>query len=164
MIRKHHPNGDLPILSSEWGWHVGQGGLRPTPTPEKQGDFLARSFLVNLSQNIPLSIWYDWKNDGRDPKEGEHNFGTVTADREPKPAYKEMQRLAAALKGKTFAKRLASPSPSQPENDWLLVFASTDGQQTLAAWTTGDLRDVVVPGWSTLHLTSTPLYVSPPKK
>jgi polysaccharide biosynthesis protein PslG len=40
-----------------------------------------------LLNGIPLSIWYDWKNDGRDPDDGEQNFGTVTDDLQPKPAY-----------------------------------------------------------------------------
>ena len=59
-------------------------------------------FLVNLSQGIPLSIWYDWKNDGTDPTNTEQNFGTVTADLVPKPAYKEMQLLTSSLQGETF--------------------------------------------------------------
>ena len=56
------------------------GESRPVATAQLQGDYLARSFLVNLSQGIPLSIWYDWENDGTDPTNPEENFGTVTAD------------------------------------------------------------------------------------
>lgn len=46
--------------------------------------------------DVPLSIWYDWHDDGQDPKEKEHNFGTVTWDYQPKPAYLAAQTLICA--------------------------------------------------------------------
>ena len=148
----------LPILDSEWGWSVGSGGLRPVATAQLQGDYLARSFLINFSQGIPLSTWYDWENDGTDPTNPEENFGTVAADLSLKPAYNEMQLLAESLRGETFTKQLSDGHAS----DWLLVFTAPNGQQTLAAWTTRNGgRTVTVSGWGTLHLTSTPFYVDP---
>ena len=149
----------LPIVSSEWGYSSSTAG-DPTAivTAQTQGDYLARSFLVNLSQGIPLSIWYDWKNDGPDPSDYQSNFGTVTSTLAPKPAYNEMQLLARSLKGESFTKRLTTRIPS---SDWLLVFTSPGGQQTLAAWTTGDAHTDTVSGWGTLHLDSTPFYVNP---
>ena len=151
----------VPIVSSEWGYSTGTVGASYTPvsTAQLQGDYLARSFLVNLSQGIPLSIWYDWKNDGTDPTNTyEQNFGTVDGRSRPKPAYNELQLLTKSLKGETFTTRLSDGINS---SDWLLVFTSPSGQQTLAAWTTGNPRTVTVSGWGTLHLTSTPFYVNP---
>ena len=55
---------------------------------------------------VSFSIWYDWRNDGSDPQNMEHNFGTVTFDRQPKPAYRAMQKLTEALGGMHFVKRL----------------------------------------------------------
>ena len=99
----------MPIVSSEWGYSTASGGLcTSVPTAQLQGDYLARTFLVNLSQGIPLSIWYDLKDDGPDPSNYEDNFGTVTADFVPKPAYNEMQLLTNSLKGETFTKRLTT--------------------------------------------------------
>ena len=51
--------------------------------------------LTNVANDSPLGIWYDWRDDGDDPKEAEHRFGIVrrkpTGDAkqpfEPKPAY-----------------------------------------------------------------------------
>ena len=37
-------------------------------TAQTQGDYLARIFLVNLSQGIPLSFWYDWRSNGPAPR------------------------------------------------------------------------------------------------
>ena len=149
----------LPIVDSEWGWSVGSGGDRPVATAQLQGDYLARSLLVNLSQGIPLSIWYDWM-DGSDPTNPEDNFGMVTDTNVAKPAYNEMQLLTKSLRGETFASKLSDGHTS----DWLLVFTAPNGQKTLAAWTTGSSRYVgSVTGWGTvdLTLTSTPQYLNP---
>ena len=148
----------VPIVDSEWGWSVGSGGLRPVATAALQGDYLARSWLVNLSQGVPLSIWYDWKNDGADPNVPEDNFGTVAADLSQKRAYQEMQLLISSLKGETFSTKL---SDGHDSTDWLLVFTG-GGHTTLAAWTTrSGGPNAVVPDWGTYNLTSTPFYVDP---
>ena len=51
LITQYHPSGSIPIVSSEWGWSTTQ------VTAQQQGDYLARMFLVNFSQGIPLSCW-----------------------------------------------------------------------------------------------------------
>jgi len=132
LIARYAPKGkSIPILSGEWGYSV-------TWIPkEQQGQYLARQFLVNLMNDVPLSIWYDWHDDGQDPKEQEHNFGTVTWDYQPKPAYVAAQTLIQELSGFRFTKRLSLPS----ENDYALIF-SKGKEQKLALWTTGDAHKV----------------------
>ena len=44
---------------------------------EKQGALFAREMLTNVANEIPISIWYDWRDDGSDPNEAEHHFGLV---------------------------------------------------------------------------------------
>jgi hypothetical protein len=93
---------------------------------------------------------YDWHDDGTDPNEREHHFGTVAnkyhEGREPvydpKPAYLAAKGLATALQGFHFEKRL----PAGGEDNYVLLFS--DGkQQRLAAWTTAaEPRTVKVPG------------------
>ena len=73
-------------------------------------------FLVNFSQGIPLSIWYDWQNGGTDPTNDGDNYGMVTADLVPKPAYNELHLLTASLKGETFPRRSAMETP--PIGSW----------------------------------------------
>ena len=124
-----------------------------------QGDYYARSYLVNLSQGISYSNLYEWKNDSANAADYESNFGIVTSDLLPKPAYNELRLLTSSLKGETFTTRLTTGISSK---DWLLVFTSPSGQQTLAAWTTrSSPYNLTVSGWGTLHLTSTPFYVNP---
>ena len=143
----------VPIVSGEWGYS--------TSIPisaQTQGDYLARSFLVNLSQGIPLSIWFEWKDDGTDPAIWEDNYGIVTAALVPKPAYNEMQLLTHSLAGETFYRKLTNSH----SDVWLLEFTGPGGLDTLAAWSTrSGGRTVTVSGWGTLAFTSTPFYVNP---
>jgi len=153
LIARYRPDRpDLPILSGEWGYSCVWEGFND----ERQGQYLPRQFLTNLSEGIPVSIWYDWHDDGPDPKEPEHHFGTVTLDYQPKPAYQAMQRLVAALEGMRFVKRLQS-DPA----DWLLLFA--DGERrALAVWTTGEAHEAEpIPGQK-VRLTGDPQYLPVP--
>lgn len=86
---------------------------------------------MNLLHGIPLSIWYDWKNDGTDPAEREHNFGTVDHDLIPKPAYVAIRTLTRELSGCRLVRRLKLPR----EDDFLLLFVNSAKQHRLAAWT-----------------------------
>jgi hypothetical protein len=110
-------------------------------------------YLINLSQGIPISIWYDWIDDGTDPTDSEDNYGTVTTNYTPKPAYQEMQLLTSNLQGLSYARQLPSAS-----GDYLLAFSS-GSQETVAAWTTGSSHSVTVFGQS-VTISSTPLYVT----
>ena len=148
---------DMPILSSEWGYScLPPSGYATIWPPERQGAYLSRMFLVNLSLGMPISIWYDWHDDGQNPQNMEHNFGVVSFDYQPKPAYLAMQRLVRALNGLRFVRRLESP----PE-EWRLLF-SDGARSTIAAWTTAQPRSVeLIPGQKT-EITEDPTYIPLP--
>ncbi len=122
--------GHIPILSGEWGYSTHTRGV----SLDAQAAFAVRQQLANLLSGVPLSIWYDWKNDGPDPAEGEHNFGTVMADLKPKPAYLALQKLAQEMAGYRIARRL----PLENQNDYAVLCANSSGGQKLAAWTQGE--------------------------
>jgi hypothetical protein len=125
----------IPILSGEWGYATHNKGL----SLEMQAAFASRQQLSNLLNGIPLSIWYDWKNDGPDPNEREHNFGTVTEDLHPKPAYLAIQTLTAELAGYRIEKRIRLAS----DQDYVLFCKSKRNQPNkLAAWTLGEPHSV----------------------
>ena len=142
LIEQHAPTPAkraLPIISGEWGYSTfANKGV----SLETQAAFLVRQQLSNLVAGIPISIWYDWKDDGTDPAEREHNFGTVTHDLKPKPAYLAFQILARELSGYRIESRLKTLS----DQDYLLLFGK-DKERKLAAWTTGDAHAVVVEGY-----------------
>ena len=117
----------IPILSGEWGYSTFKRGV----SLETQAAFAVRQQLSNLLNGVPLSIWYDWKNDGVDPNENEHNFGTVLPDLNPKPAYVSIKTLTRELAGYRVARRVALPS----DKDYMLLCTNQAGEQKLAAWT-----------------------------
>jgi hypothetical protein len=144
LIDRYQPKGKtIPILSGEWGFTAAQ------VSREVQGKFLARELLFNLYCGIPLSIWYDWRDDGPDPKNGEHNFGCVAnayhKDGEPvldpKPAYLAARTLNSKLEGFTFKKRVALTNDA----DFFLIFANRNETRAVA-WTTSNAPHTVVVG------------------
>lgn len=111
LIAKYAPAGKkIPILSGEWGYSAVWRNYDET----RQGKYLPRQWLTNLAAGIPVSIWYDWHDDGPDPKEPEHHFGMVAYPYhegrnpvyDPKPAYLAAQTLCTLLAGYRFVERL----------------------------------------------------------
>jgi hypothetical protein len=146
LLERYCPAGKtVPLLSGEWGYTVTR------VNPETQGKYFARQMLFNLLSGIPLSIWYDWRDDGPDPKDGEQNFGLVRNAYHPganpvletKPAYLAAKTLATELQGFTFNSRVTSTNPA----DFILTFRKgTDIRW--AAWstsTTAHLAKLTVP-------------------
>lgn len=134
----------VPILSGEWGYSA----VWKNFDEDRQGRYLPRQFLTNLACGVPLSIWYDWHDDGPDPKEPEHHFGTVRfpyhAGRspvyDPKPAWHAAKTLCTVLEGFRFAERLSTGNP----DDYVYLFVKGN-QRRWAVWTTAEKpREVVV--------------------
>ncbi len=138
LIRRYAPEGkQIPILSGEWGYSTNSD--RTGIDEQTQGKYLPRQWLNNLANDVPLSIWYDWHDDGPDPKEREQHFGTVrfTYDGardpvyDPKPAYRAARTLTTVLEGFRFNKRLVVGG----SNDYALLFSKGDAVR-LVVWTT----------------------------
>ena len=135
---------NIQIISSEWGYSSVWRGLNE----DKQGELLARAWLTNVANGISLSIWYDWRDDGLNPDEPEHHFGTVSRlyhdNREPvynaKPAYLAAKTLTTFFSGYRFERRLNVVS----DEDYVLVFRKGDAFG-FAAWTTGSSHQVLLP-------------------
>lgn len=136
LIARYKPKGKtIPIISGEWGYSTAWDNFND----ERQAKYLPRQWMTNLMNDVPLSIWYDWHDDGIDPKEAEHHFGTVGNQAfegrdppyNPKPSYVAARAWMQTFDGYTFNKRLALSSP----DDYLLLFTKS-GNVKLAAWTT----------------------------
>jgi hypothetical protein len=146
--------GKIPILSGEWGYASNTEGV----ALETQAAFAVRQQLANLLNGIPLSIWYDWKNDGRDPADGEQNFGTVNNDLQPKPAYTALKAMTEELSGYRLQQRLEGLA----ETDFVLVFVNESGARKAAAWTLAKPHPVRLQGLSSeisVELGPLPQYV-----
>ena len=126
LINQYKPREKaIPILSGEWGYTTADA------TRKLQGKYLARQWLSNLANDIPISIWYDWHDDGKYPKEAEHNFGTVTWDYKEKPSYVAMKTFINHFKGYKTLGRISLDSLA----DYMLIFQKEE-KIRIAIWTT----------------------------
>ncbi|MEE9102934.1 hypothetical protein VXJ36_22240 [Pseudomonas nitroreducens] len=137
----------VPLYFTEFSWPANEGGCGLSR--ERQAAYLARAyFLLRSLPNVKGSWWYDLVDDGIDRREMEHNFGLLTADGKPKPAYHAMTSVAAIIGQYHFAGRVPNDDP----NVYLLRFAKA-GDEILVAWTLGreqSLKITSQPGSSDL--------------
>ncbi len=137
LIDRYAPTakrGKILVISGEWGYASSTSGV----SLETQAAFLVRQQLANLLEGVPLSIWYDWKNDGSNPADNEHNFGTVLPELTPKPAYAALQTLTRELSGYRVVRRQAMGN----DEDFVLVMTNAAGLCQLAVWTTAQPHDI----------------------
>jgi len=140
LIKRYAPaSKQIPVISGEWGYsNINWDKSRLTE--QQQAEYLVRMFLINAYQNIPVSIWYDWKNDGTDPSEREHHFGTVKHDLSPKAAYLAAKVLSSTLAGYSIKERFDLGN----ENDF--AFKLTKGNsEAVAFWTLGPRHNITLP-------------------
>jgi polysaccharide biosynthesis protein PslG len=141
LIKKYAPkNKQIPIISGEWGYPANEVGI------DLQGKYLARQWLINLANEIPLSIWYDWRDDGVDLNNREHHAGLIHHVRntsgviayKEKPAYLAARSLITILKDFRFKKRLNI----NQSGDYILLF-SKGRELRFVAWTTASTQHYI---------------------
>jgi hypothetical protein len=146
IIQKHlAPGQKVGLICGESGYSTTWHGLDDA----LQGKYLARLFLSDVLDGIPLTIWYDWHDDGPDPGNSEHNFGTVGYEYLagaspvylPKPAYAAAKTYSTQLAGTHFVARLKSDSP----DDYLLSFTGSAGSCVVAWTTAANPHEVKIP-------------------
>lgn len=136
LIDKYSKGRQIPIISGEWGYSVQWSGFND----EHQARYAARQLLTNMENNIPLSIWYDWHDDGNNSNDPECNFGLVrweyhagrTPVYDPKPSYIAVRSLTSALGDFTFKQRLPIGDSSADHIDTYTKRKAT----WYAVWTT----------------------------
>jgi hypothetical protein len=134
ILDRVSPERKIPIIAGEWGYSTVVNG----PSEELQAQYVVRQWLSHLAADVDLSIWYDWRNDGPNRAEIEHNFGLVTEDLQPKPAYEATALLNETLAGYAFQRRLPLANP----DDYVLLFRRGD-RVALAAWTAQETSHTV---------------------
>ncbi len=124
----------MDVICGESGYCTTWPGLDET----LQAKYLPRLFLFDVLSGIPVTIWYDWRDDGNDPADQEHHFGIVHHDYvagapnvfEPKPAYEAAKTYSSTLSGFEFKDRLKTTS----KDDYVLRFTK-EATVCIAAWT-----------------------------
>jgi hypothetical protein len=134
------------ITEMGWGTHVAHNGPAQgfqVTTPRDQATLLARAYLDAIASGVSPNIsWYDFRNDGDDPFNFEHNMGIVTRDFTPKPAYRAFATMTRLLKGKRPGK-----APDLGSQVTAFAFQDPNGKRgdVLVLWTTGKDCAVEVP-------------------
>jgi hypothetical protein len=129
----------MPVISGEWGYS-NLNWDKSRLFEQEQAQYLARMFLINLHQDIPVSIWHDWKNDGMDPNQREHQFGTVRHDPDPKAAYIAAKVLSSTLAGYSIDQQFDLGD----DNDF--AFKLTKGKsEAIVFWTLAEKHTVTLP-------------------
>ncbi|WP_350299561.1 cellulase family glycosylhydrolase [Peribacillus frigoritolerans] len=133
---------DIPIFSGEWGYPTVEWLDGLNLNEDSQANYLVRMFLINLLSDIPISIWYDWKNDGTDPRNGEHHFGLRQNDSKvPKKSYMAINTMNYILNGFNLNKRIEIGNP----NDYILIFTNKKNEKTIVFWTSENTHRVDTP-------------------
>jgi hypothetical protein len=151
---------NLPIVASELGntssFYLDQGQAM---AEQIKGQKLARSLLMSQVNSIPITILYDWMDNGNDPADPELNYGLVahyatgytTSPIVPLPAYNALQTFSSQLNGYTYAGRIGTDDPT----DYILQFSNgTDSRYV--CWNmngTANVVNVPVPANSSVTVT-----------
>ena len=136
-----------PVWITEMGWathvmHNGStAGFRVT-TQRDQACLIARSYIDAIASGVAPNVsWYDFRNDGTDPFNFEHNMGIVTRDFRPKPAYRAYSTVATMLAGLHVDGEL-----KLGENVFAYRFSGDEDKSTvLALWSTVGQRTIKLP-------------------
>lgn len=142
ILIKKYTDKDIPIISGEWGYSTAPAFYGAQFNEIQQCQYLIRMVLINQYQGIPISIWYDWKNDGIDKNNGEHNFGIREYDETiPKQASIGAKNLFSILGEYHFSKRIDLNN----KLDYLLEFANDKKEIVYVYWTQGSEHPLIWP-------------------
>ncbi|SDU11785.1 Cellulase (glycosyl hydrolase family 5) [Verrucomicrobium sp. GAS474] len=132
----NHPKANgkkLQFWVSEFGWV--SSPINFFDGAQMQGAYVARAFLLSRSVGTCTAVfWYDFQNDGVDPRNNEHNFGLIRKDFSPKPAFVSMSVMSATVGSRPCTKVLVDDADAK-----VFAFGSEDSSGS---------GDVVYAGWS----------------
>ncbi len=138
LVARYEPRGgNIPVISSEWGYTTYSKGV----SYKTQADYLVRQQLFNLYCGVPLSIWYDWKNDGPNISVKGENRGVVTNNLKRKPSYFAIRTLTHELSGFHITRRYDTGDSA----DFVLTLMNAEGSSRIVGWTTGSAHTVRLP-------------------
>lgn len=138
------PDAQVPVYVTEVGWPTAP--LTPCVISRvQQADYLAQFLFWAAATPWLKGAWvYEFKDQGNQPDDIEHNFGMFTFDYQPKPSACSVKETLQLLKGATSF-RLERPFP-----DVFVVQIGGNGppdKMRLVAWTTAErVRARLVPG------------------
>ncbi|MGC8639939.1 MAG: hypothetical protein ACP5XB_08705, partial [Isosphaeraceae bacterium] len=134
------------VWITEMGWTTNvphntlSQDFRPV-TQRRQAELLARAYLDAIASGVAPNIsWYDFRDDGTDPTNFEHNLGIVARDFAPKPAYRALATLARLLRGMRPVDR-----PDLGRDVIAYRFRDDDGKRSVCALWSLEAEETVTP-------------------
>jgi len=88
-------------------WYSTEVGL-PTSTnsmgisEEGQADAVAKYWIYSDYEHFEESMWYDFRDDGTNAANNEHNFGLIKYDYTPKPGYAALSQSSNVMNGSVY--------------------------------------------------------------
>ncbi len=73
---------------------------------KKQALNLVKKAIFSRARGAVGYLWYDLRNDGTDPGNGEHNYGIITRDFQPKPVFTAFNTLARHAIPRPFLRQI----------------------------------------------------------
>jgi hypothetical protein len=156
------------LVSGEWGWSTctngagGQpaecvGGTKPDILSfADQAMYVARQWLVNALERIPLSIYYEYMNDDTDTFQCESNWGLVQSNGQAKPSYHAAVAVQKFVGRRPFLSQL--PTHGNKIMEYVLAFgaagsgyAAPAGSRSADLWATQAPCVPTFPALTTTH-------------
>lgn len=128
----------VPLYLTEMAWPAHDGACGVSET--LQAAYLARSyFLARTLANVKGMWWYDFRNDGTDRREREHNFGLLRHDYSAKPAYAVLQAISEIV-----GEYELLGHERRARGEVVLLRFARDDDELLVAWTGGRPRTLAI--------------------
>jgi hypothetical protein len=131
---------DKPMICTETGWFSGNHPNIPS-TPETQSRYTVKLFAQSIASGLGHAIWFSWIDPG--PYYGD--FGLLTQDRQPKPAFYAYRTAAYWLGRASYQRALTTAELGNSAMEgYLLTWA--DGKPLYVLWSNdGQAREIRLP-------------------
>jgi polysaccharide biosynthesis protein PslG len=125
-IKRYGPTDrEVPVLFTEWGYPT--AGRSET----ERASLLIREALLGLMHNIPVNIWFNFREKPVGCPAGSSCYGIITNNYVPGLPYTQFKAFAEQLAGYKFIERIPSPDSS------VYCLLLGNGQRfKVVAWTT----------------------------
>jgi len=132
VLKPYQPTGKtVPVAIDEWGYAI---NINPFYVPtqawrdrsqNEQAALMLRMYLTSLVANVPLTIIYDWRDNGTNPTDWEHHFGVKAYNGADKAAARMFRFVWPNLTGRPYSWLAGVPGCGAGAR--LMKFASRQG-------------------------------------
>lgn len=132
----------LQLISSEWGLSTYQGRIGEA----ERASYLTKMLVLNSASGVPVSVWYNWRDNGTDGSVAENRFGLIDTSLAPHPAMAALGTFTATLRGRKFLCERQAPA----NRGYAAYFQGAKaGEVTAVVWSAKGARldEVIGSGW-----------------